>query len=490
MRTVVVLAGIVAFALMLASTVVADNVGPVNFEIYTLGNVNGQDGWTNLGSSGAGCANYDVEVDTNDVPHVGFGAKTLRISNAVTSGCFSDQTFSKPLIDEAGEVSAENGGKSGGTRQNKFEAQWSFASTTTNAEQPGLSVVASPDRGDGARMSWVQMADTPSGLEVNFYEYITAGDASGCTGAFVLTNVASGLSRSLPHTIHIEMNFVDGKSNDEVTVTVDGLASYSGTSWEDYFRECENTESRTVDSILFRVGGAAAPATLGNGFVIDNLSLSSSTSVTLQAPTILSPANGSFHQSWNVKQVDWSDVTATNPPTKYQLEIYKDAGYTQLFADSGWIGVSQWPFKNKPQGSYFLRVRTKDNLGNVSEWSNGQLAPYQFTLDNTPPSVTINKPEWAVYAKGYVQQSDYTCEDSRSPIVSCVGTVANGENIFTNWVGIRFFSVIAVDAAGNRWIGTVIYKVADKHTCKVWNGWKLFKYPTFSSQAQCVSYFN
>jgi hypothetical protein len=31
-------------------------------------------------------------------------------------------------------------------------------------------------------------------------------------------------------------------------------------------------EGRTVDSILFRTGGTAAPATSGNGFLFDNLS--------------------------------------------------------------------------------------------------------------------------------------------------------------------------------------------------------------------------
>ena len=40
-----------------------------------------------------------------------------------------------------------------------------------SSEQAGLSVVASPDRGDCARMSWIQMKDLPGGLQVNFYDY-------------------------------------------------------------------------------------------------------------------------------------------------------------------------------------------------------------------------------------------------------------------------------------------------------------------------------
>ena len=39
-------------------------------------------------------------------------------------------TFSQSLANEAGESSADNGGKSGGTRQSYFESQFQFTSTT------------------------------------------------------------------------------------------------------------------------------------------------------------------------------------------------------------------------------------------------------------------------------------------------------------------------------------------------------------------------
>jgi hypothetical protein len=203
------------------------------------------------------------------------------MSNAVTSGCFGDQTFSKPTTDEAGEASAASDGMSSGPRRPGFIAEWDFASTVPGAEQPGLSVVASPDRGDGARMSWVQMADTPAGLQVNFYDYRdnapfggAVGDVTGCDveDDFAFTPGAV-LSRTVPHRIRIEMDFVAGPRNDVVRVYVDGVLSHTGTSWEDYFRYCEGNPTRTVDSILFRTGGTAAPATAGNGFVIDNFSV-------------------------------------------------------------------------------------------------------------------------------------------------------------------------------------------------------------------------
>ena len=263
----------------------------VDFETptYATGSPNGQDGWVAQGSAGSGCALYDHAIVPNTYGYTAFGSQTLRMSSAVTSGCFGDQTFSKPLPNEVGEETADNGGQSGGTRRTHFEAEWMFASIVPGAEQPGLHVVASPDRGDGARMSWVQMADTPSGLEVDFYDYqdrdalgSPASPADGCSGAddWYMTVVASGLSRAVPHTIKLVMDVYEGPHNDVVKIYVDGVLLHTGTTWEDYYRWCSESwppqfVSRTVDSILFRTAGTANPATFGNGFLIDNLKLTS-----------------------------------------------------------------------------------------------------------------------------------------------------------------------------------------------------------------------
>ncbi len=267
-KSSILIAVVALLTLILVSTALADSLA-INFETYFVGSIHGQDGWSSLGSAGSGCAVYDHAVAANTYGYTSFGTQSLRMSNAVTSGCFSDQTFSKSLVNEAGESTssdAYNGGFSGGTRQSHFETQWDFASTVPGAEQPGLSVVASPDRGDGARMSWVQMADTPAGLEVNFFDYQTGI-------GFVFTNVASGLDRTVPHSIKITMKFIDGAANDIVKVYVDGALLHTGTSWEDFFRENQPPGTRTVDSVLLRTGGTAAPATLGNGFLVDNLTL-------------------------------------------------------------------------------------------------------------------------------------------------------------------------------------------------------------------------
>ena len=259
---------------------------------YVPGPIHFQDDWTSFGaaSTGSFCAVYDHQVVLNSsgsYSYPTFGSQSLRLSNAVVSGCFGDQTFSKRLEHAAGESGDDPSAfeVTPGTPRNHFEAQWDFASTVPGAEQPNLSVVASPDRGDGSRMSWVQMTDTPEGIDINFFDVQGTDNPANFVGP---TNVASGLDRTVPHTIRITMDFVDGPSNDVVRVYVDGALRHTGTSWENYFRY--DTEAAAyggkppiVNRILFRTGGGpdqAAPASLGKGFVFDAFSMESGTAPT------------------------------------------------------------------------------------------------------------------------------------------------------------------------------------------------------------------
>lgn len=304
----------VVSAFVFTSFVLADTLG-IDFESYTLGNIHAQDGWSKTGP-------YDVEVESNTYGFTAFGTQLLRISNSITSGSFGDQTFSKSLVDEAGESSAQPTALSGGVTQNHFEAEFDFASTMLT-EQPGLFVSLSPDRGDGARMGYVGFDDQPTGVDVIFYDYqdvapygSLATPVDGCSGSdnFVGTTLLT-LDRSTTHKIKLTMDFVEGPRNDVVKLYVDNVLVHTGTSWEDYFRWCTESGggvpndatadvSRTVDSILFRVGGTAAPATSGFGFLFDNLTLSSSTIV--GPPTT---KESCMHDGW---------MSFTNPTFKNQ----------------------------------------------------------------------------------------------------------------------------------------------------------------------------
>ena len=269
LTAVVILLG----ALALFSYASADST-TTDFESFTLGTVNAQDGWTSTGAAGSGCAIYDHAVVSNSYGFAEFGSKVLRISNAVTSGCFGDMTFSKSLIDESGEVDSTSGGMSGGTRQAHFEAQFDFASTEST-QQPGLFVSVSPDRGDGSRMSYLGFSDELGGIDVIFYD--TPGTGNPAT--FSPTTVATGLSRDTTHTAKFVIDYVDGASNDVVKIYIDGVLVHTGTTWENYFRfdsEASAEQSpRTTDDLIFRTGGGAAPGTAGKGFLFDNVSLMS-----------------------------------------------------------------------------------------------------------------------------------------------------------------------------------------------------------------------
>lgn len=245
-----------------SSQFVSADSSSIDFEGYTLGNPNGQDGWVFIGA-------YDAAIAGNTSGSATFGTKSLRISNASTSGSFGDWVFSKPLANEAGETAAANDGLSGGTRQPYFEMQFDVASAVPNAEQPGLQISTSADRGDGARMTYLRFNDTPAGLDVTFADYQQSASD------FVVTTVASGLDRSVPHRIRMTVQFVDGPANDVVMVYIDGNLVHTGTTWEGYFPAGEGVPTRTVDSILFqaRTSAGTATGTSGAGFLFDNLSL-------------------------------------------------------------------------------------------------------------------------------------------------------------------------------------------------------------------------
>src|SRR3989344_4686225 len=298
-RTITTVALFIVFGFF-ALSALADSAVAVDFEDppYTLGLIDGIDGWTSTGAAGSGCAIYDHAVTSSfGVPD--FGLQSLRISNAVTSGCFGDMTFSKSLTDEAGETDAQASAFSGGTLQNHFEAEFSIRPMQLS-EQPGLFLSVSPDRGDGARMSYLGFADTPGGIDINFYD-VQDENAGFQVANFVETMVATGLSRATTHTAKFVIDFVDGPSNDTVDIYIDGVLVHSGTTWENYFRfdtESQGTphdislenKSRTVDSLLFRTGGPAAPDTLGMGYLIDNLTMSSSPSTPPPAPVTVTIA--------------------------------------------------------------------------------------------------------------------------------------------------------------------------------------------------------
>ena len=113
--------------------------------------------------------------------------------------------------------------------QGHFDAQWDFASTCPAPNNPASGRRLS-DRGDGARMSWIQMTDTSTGSRRQLHDYRDEhvvgeglGDDNGrrSPDLFFQTAVASGLAATGPHD-QGPIDFLDGEDNDVVRVWVDG----------------------------------------------------------------------------------------------------------------------------------------------------------------------------------------------------------------------------------------------------------------------------
>ena len=115
----------------------------------------------------------------------------------------------------------------GGRRTFRFAA---FEAT----EQPGLAVDAAPDRGDGQRMSLARITDAPQGLAVTVFDVTDNGPGNAV--GFPDTVVATGLDRTVAHTLGFAVDYVDGPANDVVRVYVDGALVHTAGSWEQYFR--------------------------------------------------------------------------------------------------------------------------------------------------------------------------------------------------------------------------------------------------------------
>jgi hypothetical protein len=285
----IALAAATASFVLLAAVAGADTVGPITFETsqgYHVGDINGQPtpgslpigGWSKTGP-------YDVAVVTTstypDAAGYGFVAQALRISDAVTSGSFGDQTFSPGLADEAGESGAVNiPALSGGLRQPHFDA--SFLIGTTQADQQcvecptPLHMTVSPDRGDGARMSYLRFEDKADGVHVFFIDVTDPGRVpNGET--FNETDIAT-IDRAHSHLISFSIDLKDGPANDQVKIYVDGVLKKTGTTWEDYYRyDSEQApQGNQVPTLLFREAGAANLTDVGGGFLLDRVILASS----------------------------------------------------------------------------------------------------------------------------------------------------------------------------------------------------------------------
>jgi hypothetical protein len=264
------------------------------------GTVDGQNGWSTrdafLTSTTVG--KWDQQVmNVNDANG---NRNVFRMSNAITSGTYTSQVFSARSGQVAGETNAalwNNRGTNGSAPLSPIQAGSYAASDTfyskvafrsaTGAAQSGLALTLSASAKQSAvRMSWLQLQDTGSGFNVNFWD-------TGANGAFAptATTIASGLSYTALHTLEMGITFVDGVStvggqvfgNDVMKIWLNGSLIHTGTTWESYYYSNVSERNavasgpgprlQAVDSMLFRVSGTAATGTSGNGFYFEDFAI-------------------------------------------------------------------------------------------------------------------------------------------------------------------------------------------------------------------------
>jgi len=259
-----------------------------SFDTFNLGSIDQQQGWTTRDGF-----QTSVTVGNWDQAIVDAGGKRVwRISNAVTSSTFASQAFSSTSAAVAGETGSalwNDRGTNGAAptplqfgasaTSSQFYSRFDFRSAT-GAAQSGLAITLSASAKQSAvRMSWLQIADTGTGFALRVYE-------TGLNGAFAatFTTIASGLSYTDLHSLETTIDFVDGVtdtgsgilSNDVLKVYLNGSLIHTGSTWESYYRLNElitpgEPRLQAVDSVLFRLAGTAAPGTLGNGFLFENV---------------------------------------------------------------------------------------------------------------------------------------------------------------------------------------------------------------------------
>jgi hypothetical protein len=281
------LLAVLAAALAVVSGAGADAIGPMTFESsqgYHVGDINGQPGNGTLPNGDWSKTNplYDVNVVPvsaySAASGYGFGSQTLEISDAYTQQSFGDQTFSPGLADEAGETSAVNLGLSGGIRQPHFDASFLIGSSQ-GTYVPGLHMSVSPDRGDGARMSYLRFEDQTDGIHVFFEDVVDPGRVAN-GDSFRETDIAT-LDRAYSHLIQFSIDLKDGPANDTVKIYIDNVLKITGGTWEDYYRydseqAAQDNQVPTIDKLLFRESGTAHPSNATKGFLIDRVTLGSS----------------------------------------------------------------------------------------------------------------------------------------------------------------------------------------------------------------------
>ncbi|MCD6166249.1 hypothetical protein J7K19_06045, partial [bacterium] len=180
------------------------------------------------------------------------------------------------------------------------------------------------------------------------------------------------------------------------------------------------------------------------------------------APNLISPANGTATNQ-NTPTFDWSDVSGA---VEYQIQVAGNNTFSSPKIDRFGLTSSTYtttsPFTD---GTYYWRVRAKDNLNNWGGWS----TVWSFTIDTQgPPVPNLISPANGSTTNDNTPTFDW---DDITDAVEYQIQVDNNSNFSSperNQVGLTTSTYTPTSSLSD---GTYYWRVRAKDNLNNWGGW-------------------
>ena len=289
-------------------------------------------------------------------------------------------------------------------------------------------------------------AGTSIPVTVTFSEVVTVTGIPRLTLAIVGGTIVNYSSGTGTNTLTFAYTVAAGHNSADLDYLATGSLSANGGTIRD---AALNNATLTLPA-----PGAAGSLGASKALVIDT--------VAPNAPTLVSPANGSLGNSATAA-LDWTDSVDSSGIQGYEVQVDSDTLFSAPLEWSGLVVPSTAVTGALPEGPHAWRVRALDVAGNASAWSGARTFTTDLTAPPTPvlltPSdaglVTATSPalDWAdsVDPSGIQNYQVYVDADaaftapyewSGTPAASTTATGALAS-------GTHYWRVSAWDLAGN-----------------------------------------
>jgi uncharacterized protein (TIGR02145 family) len=180
------------------------------------------------------------------------------------------------------------------------------------------------------------------------------------------------------------------------------------------------------------------------------------------APTLVSPADGSTTND-NTPAFDWSDVSGA---AAYELIVDNSSGFGSPEIDQTSLTASNYiATSSLADGTYYWKVRCKDNVGNWGAWS----GVWSFTIKNVGPNApTLVSPSDASTTNNSIPSFDWS-DVSGAVVYELI--VDNSSGFGSPEIDQTNLTVSNYTATSSLADGTYYWKVRCKDNVGNWGGW-------------------